>query len=112
MHPAKRKPFAPPKKRKPDRREGKVTHTVRLHGPEKSALRDDCFRRSQGFCEVRLPGCLSYAPWLSGEMAHIRSVGSGGSDTLENVLWSCMQCHSKLHNAGGKPCPPKPESAA
>jgi hypothetical protein len=99
----------PPKPRKPLRREGKVTGTVRLTGIEKSALREQAYLRTNGHCE----DCGVYAPWKSGDlwsghMAHIQGVGAGGSDVETNVLWLCAACHGKRHNAGGKPCPAKP----
>jgi hypothetical protein len=100
----------PPKKRKPFRVEGKVSHRVRLYGPERTKLRESVYLRAAGFCERKLPGCGGYTPWKSGHLSHVRSVGSGGADTEENTLWSCASCHSKSHNCEGKPCPPKPKA--
>lgn len=110
MTPFFRKPrsdILPPRPRKEPQRVGKVSHQVRLSGPPKSALREAVYLRAKGMCEIRLPGCGGYTPWKSGEMAHVRSVGSGGSDELANCVWSCQNCHRKSHNCGGKPCPAK-----
>jgi hypothetical protein len=104
--PKSRKPLAPPKKRKPFRREGKVSHTVRLRGPEITKLREEAWQRSGGFCERKLPGCQGYTPWLHGHLSHIISRGAGGPDTLQNSLWSCASCHAKSHNCDGKPIKP------
>lgn len=103
-------PLRPPKAPKPFRRVGKVLQTVRLAGPEKSALREKAYLRSGGFCEIHLKeGCSGFVPWLHGHLSHVRGVGAGGSDVEENVVWSCANCHSKSHNCGGKPCPEKPK---
>lgn len=109
-------PLSPPRKPKPLRREGKVFHQVRLTGPEKSKLREQVYLRAKGFCEVtdangkKFPGCNGYTPWKSGHLVHVLGVGAGGSDTEENTWWGCQNCHDRLHNAGGKPCPPKPRT--
>lgn len=89
------RPFAPPKKRKPLRREGKVSGTVRLRGPEMSKLREEAWHRSGGFCEFKYRGCLGYVPWLYGELAHLKGRGAGGGDSIDNVKWSCSPCHRK-----------------
>lgn len=93
----------PPPKPRPNFREGKVSHQIRLHGPEKTELRQRVYWRANGFCEM----CGIYTPWKSGHLVHVQGVGAGGSDSEENTKWGCAGCHNKLHNAGGKPCPPK-----
>jgi len=35
-----------------------------------------------------------------GEAAHIRSKGSGGDDTMENLLSLCRKHHSEQHQSG------------
>jgi 5-methylcytosine-specific restriction endonuclease McrA len=47
--------------------------------------------RRRGVCEV----CLRTAKT---DPAHIKSVGSGGHDTFDNVTALCRQCHD-LHHA-------------
>lgn len=57
-------------------------------------------------CERRLDDDCAVIAWR-GDPSHIKSRGAGGDDVIENLLWSCRSCHSKSHNANGKPCPPK-----
>jgi len=110
MIPRTRRPFSAPKRSKPLRKTGKLG-TVRVTGIESSKLREECYLRSRGFCEVRFDGCMGWTPWKSGEMAHIRSRGASGSDVAENCKWSCQHCHRIWHQygpSGIKPVPPKP----
>ena len=102
------KRYTPVRKKKA--RSGDVTvgklGRVRLRGKALEALRRACFERDGYRCvECRRCG-LCHNPL---DMAHIQSRGAGGSDTLENVKTLCHECHMKSHNAGGKPCPPKPK---
>jgi hypothetical protein len=87
---------------KPNHREGRVSGTVRLYGPDKLELRGKVFQRSNGFCEAKLKGCQGYTPWLHGHLAHIKSRGAGGADTEENTLWACGSCHLLSHQKGIK----------
>lgn len=32
------------------------------------------------------------------ERHHLRSVGAGGHDLNENIIWVCRICHTKVHN--------------
>jgi 5-methylcytosine-specific restriction endonuclease McrA len=83
---------------------------VRLEGKALAALRIACFLRDAGRCVI-----CGVITWLDApeehprkaDMAHIKSRGAGGSDTLDNVRNNCHRCHMRRHN-GGKPCPPKP----
>lgn len=93
-------PKPPKKQRRPGRRVGKVTGTIRLYGKQRKDLRTRVFERSRGYCEAKLDGCLGYASIAWGHMAHVKSVGSGGPDEIGNVLWSCTKCHSKSHTEG------------
>lgn len=87
------------------------TGTVRLKGRAMEALRFSCFERDKWRCQE----CGRWIAWGEdwsnpqgrpvGEMAHIKSRGAGGSDTLDNVRTLCPKCHGDEHNAGGKPCP-------
>lgn len=68
--------------------------TTRLKGKKLRALRQACYDRAGGCCEE----CGAPTPWSGGvftrgHMAHIKSRGSGGSDTIENIRWLCPQCH-------------------
>ena len=47
--------------------------------------------------------CERQIEFRDGELDHIKSLGSGGSDTIENLQWLCRSCNglkgSKLTNA-------------
>lgn len=111
---------------RPEVRVGK-TGRIRLKGVALTRLRLDCFERDHWHCKecghgVRWGGIAADTPtdirnavlayawdfdrfgWDVGEMAHIKSRGAGGSDTLDNVRTLCQPCH-RLEHAGGKPCP-------
>ena len=65
-------------------------------------LRREAFRRAGGRCEIETDGkrCNVYAAWDGmnrGELWHKVHRGMGGSDELDNVLWSCRACHKKRH---------------
>jgi hypothetical protein len=115
MYPRPRNPFAAPKRKKQSR-VGKVTGTVRLYGVDKSKLREEVYLRARGFCELRLEGCGGYTPWKDGHLVHVRSLGAGGADTLDNedgerqCVWGCPSCHLRSHAYGPsneKPVPTK-----
>lgn len=72
--------------------------SVRLKGKAKTELRRMVHDRAGGQCEVcgkRAPLLIGgvFDVWLCGHLAHIRSVGAGGSDIPDNVLWKCSGCH-------------------
>jgi 5-methylcytosine-specific restriction endonuclease McrA len=48
--------------------------------------------------------------WNSMHLMHRKSKGSGGDWSMENLATGCLVCHEASHNAGGKPCPPKPRA--
>lgn len=74
-------------------------HTTRLKGKAMEQLRRECFERDKGICQV----CGKYASWEQGHMAHVKSRGAGGGDTLDNVKWKCPYCHiCKEHGKGEK----------
>lgn len=68
---------------------------IRLSGPEMAELRQEVFARSGGRCENAIEGCrcASRISWGSFHLAHLESRGRGGSDTLENTLAACWECH-------------------
>lgn len=78
-------------------------HTIRLKGKAYEKFRLEVWKRAGGRCEI----CGAWSPlrdrdgvfdvFTSGHISHIKSRGSGGSDTLDNVKWSCFKCHSKHH---------------
>lgn len=73
---------------------------VRLKGKAYSAFRKEVYERENGVCQE----CETYAPlfdvygqfneFTCGHVSHIKSRGSGGSDTLDNVKWKCFKCHN------------------
>ena len=116
-----RMPFSTIKaKRKTD----KTFKDGRVRLADKSDLRLKAFERSGGHCEeiVRCPlpecnergiawhtfRCFKPITLESMHLSH-RKHGPRRDDTLKSVIASCEECHVKRHNAGGKPCPPKPK---
>ena len=73
--------------------------TLRLYGKAKTEFRRKVAERALEFCDV----CGWYAPlkwdgvFDSGHVAHIKSYGAGGGDTMDNVKWKCPDCHGKEH---------------
>ena len=93
-NPIRRSPLRyKPRRHKESWRSGKV----RLSGPEMAVLRQDAFNRSHGQCENSVTNERDRCPvriyWGSFHLAHIISRGRGGSDTIENVLACCPDCH-------------------
>ena len=84
---------------------------VRLFGKDYKELRRLAWLRAKGQCEC---GCGRYACWFPfmggaeamGELSH-NEHGPRKSDELARVKWMRHECHTKMHNAGGKPCPSK-----
>jgi len=70
---------------------------VRLSGPEMGELRQNVFARSEGRCENSISPerdrCPARIYWGSFHLAHIVSRGRGGSDSRENTLACCPECH-------------------
>lgn len=62
---------------------------IRLKGAAKTALRRRVFERDGWRCKQ----CDRPCSWASGHLAHIVSVGAGGSDTEENTELLCADCH-------------------
>ena len=87
-HPREHKDSAPWRRKK-----------VRLNGSEMKELRQNAFYRASGQCEnapfgdAQKSRCPVRIYWTNFHLAHIESRGRGGSDTLENVLACCPDCH-------------------
>lgn len=62
---------------------------IRLKGRELSELRKQVAKRANYRCQR----CNCFAPLSTGHMAHIKSRGAGGDDSLENTEWLCFDCH-------------------
>lgn len=60
---------------------------------EEKAARALVRTRSQGFCELRLFGCLGRAT----DYSHRIGRGVGGQWTASNGLDSCRECHAWCH---------------
>jgi len=74
---------------------------------EKIAIRVKVFVRDGRRCiDCGKPVILNRGEWNSMHLMHLKSKGSGGDWSMENLATGCLTCHSKRHN-GGKPCPPK-----
>jgi len=74
------------------------TAPVRLKGKAYAEFRRQVYEDCLGKCAE----CGQYAPLgisglfdlrLCGHVAHIKSHGSGGGDTIDNVRWLCAKCH-------------------
>lgn len=85
------------------------TGRVVLRGQDKTILRRKAYARAGGRCELDKPDgkpCNRFAPWDGighGELVHMVASGRGGSDSLDNVEWSCGQpdsCHRKRDHPG------------
>ncbi len=68
---------------------------IRLKWNQYAALRKLVFGKYDGKCS----NCGEYAPLKGvtlreiGHLAHIKSRGAGGGDTIENCTWKCYRCH-------------------
>ena len=56
-------------------------------------LRHAIYQRAFGACEV----CYRWTSFNEFDLHHKRSRGAGGSDTKENVIGVCRECHNKIH---------------
>lgn len=71
---------------------------IRLTGKKRTELRKALFRRAGGLCETcECPTPLYYYYefdlYRCGHISHIKSVGAGGDDSLENCRYECYTCH-------------------
>ena len=75
---------------------------IRLHGKKYTAFRLAVCARAGSKCEHH--GCGVWIPpydadgefdvFTCGHVSHTKSIGSGGSDTLENARWLCFGHHN------------------
>ena len=73
---------------------------VRLDGDGMARLRAQRFEMDGYRCQhIRLPNtqasykCLRRVTWENGHLAHVKSRGAGGGDTIENTVTKCAGCH-------------------
>jgi 5-methylcytosine-specific restriction endonuclease McrA len=94
------------------------TKPMRLTGKALEDLRRQCFERDGYRCQhirafpamkrgtVYDAKCDKQVTWdgyRTGHMAHIKSRGAGGGDTLDNVITKCAECHiGREHTKGEK----------
>jgi 5-methylcytosine-specific restriction endonuclease McrA len=46
---------------------------------------------------ARKPHCEFCGIWGKGQVHHIKSRGSGGHDTPDNLIHLCVECHTRVH---------------
>jgi 5-methylcytosine-specific restriction endonuclease McrA len=51
----------------------------------------------QAIEEARKPSCQVCGRYGAVEVHHIKSRGSGGGDTPDNLISLCYKCHTKAH---------------
>ena len=68
---------------------------VRLKGKAYTEFRYKVFFRAGGICQdcKKWAGIKGPDVFSIGHVAHIKSRGAGGGDTMDNVRWLCYQCH-------------------
>ena len=81
------------------------TGRVILKGQDKRDLRLLVCNRAGARCEIEWDGkrCNKFAPWSGwahGELVHVVASSHGGSDSLENCLWGCHDCHKRKYHPG------------
>jgi len=78
------------------------TGRIRLKGAAMEALRRARFALDGWKCVVC--GCeIRWDGWNAGHLAHVKSRGAGGSDTIENTVTKCRICHHAEHNPKAVP---------
>lgn len=70
------------------------SHKVRAYQDDLDAVRPTIERRSQGWCEVRLPGCAGRAAHVH----HRKLRKQGGDNSPANLLAACQICHHLAHS--------------
>jgi 5-methylcytosine-specific restriction endonuclease McrA len=88
---------SPIKKRKKRARVLWRSGRVILDAKGMAELREQVYERSLGRCE----NCGVPTYYQSGHLHHVKHRSAGGSDTLENSLWLCVDCHVAHHNGKG-----------
>lgn len=94
-----------PKRKQPRRVRGRE----RLNAAGMQQLRYEAYKRSRGACEFVWDGvrCNARIDWESMQLCH-KQHGPRKTDTIDEVLAGCADCHQRSHNCAGKPVPRKP----
>lgn len=77
---------------------------IRLDAKGMWALRSEVFARAQFQCENLIYGerCPAKIGWHSFQLHHIIHRSQGGSDSAENTLALCWDCHEDHHRGRRK----------
>lgn len=92
------------RRKKAERRVGKVSGTVRLSGAAMEHLREQRYRMDGERCTWK--GCGVWLPLYGSvfnraHLAHIKSHGAGGGDTIENTHIRCFLHHIEFEHTKG-----------
>ena len=105
-----------PIRRTPVRRHRKEPRPGRLDADGMTKLRMQRFGMDDFRCQhvtshgLAFVKCMAQVTWLTGHLAHIKSRGAGGHDTIENTYTCCAEHHMTFHRNGPsieKPCKKK-----
>jgi len=73
---------------------------IRLKGADYTQLKEEVYARDGGRCQtckrkvpLRINGIFD--PFSCANLSHIKHRSLGGSDTLENTIIQCFECHQK-----------------
>lgn len=99
----RRKPLSR-SKRKPEVTVGKVSGKIRLSGDALEQLREQRYAIDRGRCTWK--GCGICLPlhgdvFTRAHLAHIKSRGASGSDTIENTRIRCFHHHIEVEHTKG-----------
>jgi len=62
---------------------------IKLDKEDYHQLRMAAYKRAEFHCEV----CKKWCFFEEGTIHHIKTVGAGGDDSLENSMWCHKLCH-------------------
>ena len=76
---------------------------IRLRGKAKTEFKREVANAARELCQ----GCDGYVPLLMfdgrfdayycGHVHHLKTIGAGGDDTIDNCVYLCNNCHHKIH---------------
>ena len=73
---------------------------IRLKGADYTKLKEEVYARDGGQCQTckkRVPLRIGgiFNPFLCANLSHVIHRSLGGSDTLENTIIQCFECHQR-----------------